>query len=238
MKVLSVDVDDFLVHLFYFFDKTTKHKEELSEFQKFTDTQQSKILKHVKTRCLEKVVKHVLQQWCALHSYFDHISERDSSARVMRLNQHLSSHLTKLVFPFLEFALESMCKFNAAFQSSLPKSPALVNRLLKILLRRFLKADVVQNFDVDLRDDLDFSDRTIQLPDDQLGIGQSTWGYFSDQDKFIDSRVKTIFFTGVRDFYCAVATTIIKKFPFKDSLVYDVAFLLLVNRATVDIAAV
>lgn len=51
VKVLLVDVDDFLVDLFYFFDKSAKRKEELCEFQEFTDTQQSKILKHVKT-CL------------------------------------------------------------------------------------------------------------------------------------------------------------------------------------------
>ena len=86
MKVLPVDVDDFLVDLFYFFDKSAKRKEELSEFQEFTDTQQSKILKHVKTRwlSLEKVIKRVLHQWCALHSYFDHVAERDGSARVVR----------------------------------------------------------------------------------------------------------------------------------------------------------
>ena len=119
MKVLPVDVNDFLVDPFDYFDESAKRKEELSEFQEFTDTQPSKILKHVKTRwlSLERVVKRVLQQWRALYSYFDHVSERDGSARVMRLNQHFNSHLTQLIFLFLEFlSLESMCKFNAAFQ--------------------------------------------------------------------------------------------------------------------------
>ena len=31
VKALPVDVDDFLFDLFYFFDKSTKHKEELNE---------------------------------------------------------------------------------------------------------------------------------------------------------------------------------------------------------------
>ena len=120
-----------------------------------------------------------------------------------------------------------MCKFNAAFQSSLPMLPTLkieVNRLLKILLGRFLKADVIQNVNVDASD-LNFNDQTIQLQDEQLGIGHSTWGYISDQEDFIDSRVKKLFFTGVRDFYCAVATTIVKKFPFKESVLDDVTYL-------------
>ena len=58
------------------------------------------------------------------------------------------------------------------------------------------------------------------------------------QEDFIDSRVKKLFFTGVRAFYCAVATTIVKKFPFKDSVLHDVAYLFSDNRATVDVAAV
>lgn len=109
---------------------------------------------------------------------------------MIRINQHLNSHLTKLIFLFLEFALGSICKFNAAFQSSPPMLPTLkteVNRLLKILLERFLKADVIQNVDVDVSDP-NFSNQNIQLQDEQLGIGRSTWGYISDQDDFIDSN--------------------------------------------------
>ena len=240
VKVLPVDVDDFLVDLFYFFDKSAKRREELSEFQEFTNTPQSKILKHVKTRwlSLEKVVKRVLQQWDALYGYFDRLSESDSSARVVRLNQHLNSHLTKLVFIFLDFSLEAMCKFNATFQSSMAMLPALkseVYRLLKVLLGRFIIADVIQNIDVG---SLNLCDQSIQLPDDQLGIGHSAWGYISSEDDCIDSRVKRLFFSGVRDFYCAVATTILKKFPFNDSVLDDVTFLFPDNRCSVDIAVV
>ena len=125
VKVLPIDVDDFFVDLFYYFDKSAKRKEEFHEFQEFT----------------------------ALHAYFDHVSESDQSSRVMRLNQHLKSPLTKLVLLFLEFALDSMCKFNAVFQLSLPMLPALkreVKRLLNILLGRFLKAEAIQEAEADL----------------------------------------------------------------------------------------
>ena len=78
VKALPVDVDDFFVDLFYYFDKSAKRKEELREFQDFTDTKKLKIIKHCKTRwlSLERVVKRVLQQWSA---YFDRVSESDSS---------------------------------------------------------------------------------------------------------------------------------------------------------------
>ena len=157
---------------------------------------------------------------------------------MVHLNQHLNSHLTKLVFLFLDFSLEAMCKFNATFQSSMAMLPALkseVYRLLKVLLGRFIIADVIQNIDVG---SLNLCDQSIQLPDDQLGIGHSAWGYISSEDDCIDFRVKRLFFSGVRDFYCAVATTILKKFPFNDSVLDDVTFLFPDNRCSVDIAVV
>ena len=71
IKSLPIDVDDFFVNLFYYFDKSFKRKEQLHEFQEFTGTKQLKILKHCKTRwlSLERSVKRVLQQWQALHAY-------------------------------------------------------------------------------------------------------------------------------------------------------------------------
>ena len=50
VKVLPIDLDDFFVDLYYFFNKSAKRKEEFREFQEFTNTKQLKVLKHVKTR--------------------------------------------------------------------------------------------------------------------------------------------------------------------------------------------
>ena len=48
-----------------------------------------------------------------------------TTARVARLDQHFKSPMTKLVMLFLEYTLESLCKFSAAFQSNLPMLPSL-----------------------------------------------------------------------------------------------------------------
>lgn len=181
----------------------------------------------------------MLQQWCTLHGYFDQISESDQSSRVTRLNKHLKSPLTKLALHFLEFALESMCKFNAVFQSSLLMLPAFkteVKHLLKILLGRFLRADVIQKTN-DITT-LDLEDTTLQLPDEQLGIGHKTWAYIYKEEDYLDERIKTVFFNGVKSFYVAVAATFMKKFPFKDNLVNDVSFVMSENQSKVDVAAI
>ena len=44
-------------------------------------------------------------------------------------------------------------------------------------------------------------DTTVQLPDDQLGIGHKIWAYLSEEEDYLDSNVNSIFFGGVRDFY-------------------------------------
>ena len=214
VKALPVDVDDFFVDLFYFFNKSAKRKEEFREFQEFTGTKELKIIKHCKTRwlSLEKAVQRVLHQWSALHAYFDKEAEDDSTARVARLDQHFKSPMTKLVMLFLEYALESLCKFNAAFQSSLPMLPSLkpeVKRMLRIFLGRFIKADAIEAAEDDLSM-VKVDDAAVQLPDSQLGIGHKTWAYLSEEDDYLDCNVKRIFFGGVRDFYRCVTSTIMR----------------------------
>ena len=63
IKYLPVEVDDFFVDLFYYFEKSFKRKEQLREFQEFSGTQQLKVLKHCTTRwlSLERSVKRVIQ---------------------------------------------------------------------------------------------------------------------------------------------------------------------------------
>ena len=242
VKALPVDIDDFFVDLFYFFNKSAKRKDEFREFQEFTGTKELKIIKHCKTRwlSLEKAVQRVLQQWTALHAYFDREAEVDTSARVMRLDQHFKSAMTKLVMLFLNYALESLCKFNSAFQSSLPMLPSLkaeVKRMLRIFLGRFINADAIKVSEDDLSK-LNINDEELQLPDTQLGIGHKTWSYLSDEEDFLDSNVKRIFFNGVRDFYRGVTSTITKKFEFKDTVMEDVAFLLPENQQSLTVAPV
>ena len=242
VKALPIDVDDFFVDLFYFFNKSAKRKEEFRDFQEFTETKELKILKHCKTRwlSLEKCVQRVIQQWSALYAYFDKQAETDHSARVSRLDQHFKSHLSKLVMLFLEFALESLCKFNAVFQSTLVMLPSLkseVKRMLRILLGRYMKSDVIKAAGEDINN-INVEDEGNEVTDNELGIGHKAWEFMSEEEDYMDPNVQLLFFNRVRGFYRAVSSTIIKKFSFDDNLVDDVAFLLPENRDKVTTALV
>ena len=168
-------------------------------------------------------MKRALDQWSALHAYFDREAENDKAARVSRLNQHLKSPLTKLVMLFLEFALDSLMKFNAVFQSSLPMLPHLkseVKRLLRIQLGRFIKCDIIIAAGKELSQ-IDLNDANSLLPDEELGVGHKTLLYLSEEEDYFDSSVKEIFYNGVKEFYIAIVSTI---FKFDDEFMDDVAF--------------
>ena len=126
------------------------------------------------------------------------------------------------------------CKFNATFQSDLSMLPSLkaeVLRLLRILLGKFLISEAIAMTQENLIA-VNLSDSSLQLPDNQLGIGHEAWRYLSEEEDYFDPDTLTIFFSGVREFYKAVTSTILNKFTFNDHFFDDIAFLLLDNRCS------
>ncbi|KAM9342341.1 uncharacterized protein KZ484_015018 [Pholidichthys leucotaenia] len=71
-KQLPVKLDDLLVDVFYYLEKSSKRKQALKAFQEEEGVPQSKILKHVSTRwlSLEHCLDRLLQQWTALTKFF------------------------------------------------------------------------------------------------------------------------------------------------------------------------
>lgn len=69
--VSNFNVEEMVIDLFYWFDKSTKRKACLAEYCTFCDTSYREIVKHVNTRwlSLERAVGRVLQQFAALRSY-------------------------------------------------------------------------------------------------------------------------------------------------------------------------
>ena len=76
-SVTGFNVDDLVIVVFYWFDKSTKKKSNLFYYCDFCDTTYRDIVKHVNTRwlSLERGVEHV--QYAALKSYF--ASEHDTN---------------------------------------------------------------------------------------------------------------------------------------------------------------
>lgn len=93
---LPVKVDEMLVDIFYYLEKSEKRKEKVREFQKLHDTDVKKILKHVCTRWLSlgKCLGRLLEQWQPLTSFF---MEETKSAQTSERTGFLQTyHIPKL----------------------------------------------------------------------------------------------------------------------------------------------
>ena len=72
MKVLKFNVEEMVIDIYYWFDRSTKRKASLLEYCNFCDTSYRNIVKHVNTRWLsfEKAVCRILQQYAVLRRYY------------------------------------------------------------------------------------------------------------------------------------------------------------------------
>ena len=72
MKEVPLPVEDFLVDIYFHFEKSCKRKEIFKEFQDFSGIEFQKIIKHCSTRWLSLLncIQCIISQWPALKSYF------------------------------------------------------------------------------------------------------------------------------------------------------------------------
>jgi hypothetical protein len=85
-----------------------------------------------------------------------------------------------------------------------------VQRLLKLFIARFMKTETVRS--VNDFTTLNFNDSQAHLSDQDMSIGYKMWAFLDAEDDLLDATVKQEFFNGVRKFYVAVASTIVKSF--------------------------
>ena len=146
LKKLPVSVDDFLIDISYHFKYSAKRWSQYTEIrEEFSEMKPLKILKHCTTRrlSLERCIRRIIDQWPALHAYFDReVDIEPSNERVQRIAQQLRKPLVKLICHFVSFALKPLNKFNIAFQTHASRIGSLqsdVRSLLQGYLSNFIK---------------------------------------------------------------------------------------------------
>ena len=89
--VLGINIEDVLIDLFYWFDKSSKKKGKLSEYFEFCYQDYQKVLKHVSTHwlSLERCVERALKKFPSLKAYF--LSESFPDQRFKRLEVAFSN---------------------------------------------------------------------------------------------------------------------------------------------------
>ena len=144
------DVEDMLVDLYYWFDKSTKRKNELLDFCNFCNVEYRKVVKHVSTRwlSLEYAVDRALLQYPALKSYF--LSSDEVQARFQRLKEHFERHITEIYLMFYQAIIPAFTALNKFLQRETPCVHLVHEKLeafLRKILGKFIKVTALQGLD-------------------------------------------------------------------------------------------
>ena len=208
LKKLPVSLDNLL---FYHFKHSSKRWHEFHEIQvEFSDVKPLRVLKHSTTRwlSLERCLRRLLQQWPALHCYFDRIKESEpDNERAQRVAKHLKDPEVKLYCNFVVYAFKPMNVFSTAFQTHASRIGTLqadVRKLFHSFISNFIDPDVIKSSE-DITT-IEFTDNT----NDELGIGTSTrllW--CGELEDLVGTAIERRFFKNVRTFYetCASKMT-------------------------------
>ena len=131
-EIVGINVEDIVIDLFYWFDKSTKRKGDLVEYMEFCDTEYAKILKHTSTRwlSLEQCVEQTLKKYAGLRSYF--LSEEFSDARFKRLQKAFLNPLTEVCFLFHHASISLFTNLNMLLQSDEPLVHILHESVIKL----------------------------------------------------------------------------------------------------------
>lgn len=229
--VTGFDVEEVVVDIFYWFDKSTKRKNSLKEYCQFCDHSYRSVIKHVSTRwlSLELAIERCLKQFRGLASYFK--SENESQARFRRLQNCFEDPMLEVYLLFFQAVLPSLTNANKFLQSEEPLIHIMrsqLTKLLKKVMARFIKPCFIS--DAESKNSLSaFSciDESQHLAQNDIWIGFQTKELLSKllNDGDIGEHAHAKFLGGARSFLVRVATCLQKWCPIDDELLVNAEWL-------------
>ena len=219
-------------NLYWWFHHSAKRVTELHSFQEWLQVEGHKILKKVDTRwlSLEACVNRIIEQYAPLVSYFDSLESSkmpaERGAKMKAIREQLKKPITKAYLLFLSNILSFISKFNLLFQSSSPNIHCLLKEMQQLLLRlvnKFIVPHAVQSASNITHVDISIAS---QRQDDDLSIGTSLREYLREsEDELLGTTDLTNFYQHVRACLSKLVTSTIKRLPFDDVVINDIACL-------------
>lgn len=173
-ELSGINIENIMIDLFYWFDKSSKRKGKLSEYFEFCDQEYQKVLKHISVRwlSLERCVDRVLKKLPSLKSYFQ--SEHFADERFQRLDNAFSNPLFETVLQFHSASIQLFTHFNKLLQREEPTIHILqdaMKNLGKKLASRIVLPNILKDTAVV---DIDLNDDAIFKPTKQIFLGAMT----------------------------------------------------------------
>lgn len=229
-QCLPFSIDDVLVRVYYYLDKSSKRLGALDECQELFDVEHRNILKHCPTRWLSVTtcLDRLLENWVALKKFF-HNELKNQKASTQeesvpeKMDKFFRSPTNKLYCLFLQYAIKPFTSTNIKLQEEAPlihKLQRVIRGILKDLMLRFVAPWAFTSKTID---EVQFNIKVHQRKDSDLFIGEAAKEYISKKDEvhLKDSRIVE-FYSAVRNFYQAGTKYIKDKLPQHDQLLEKV----------------
>ena len=230
-EVSGFDIEEFVVDLFYWFDKSTKRKNLMHEYCQFCDHSYRAIVKHVSTRwlSLELAVERTLKQFQGLKSYFR--SEQESQSRFKRLQRNFENPLLEVYLLFFQSVLPALTNANKFLQREEPLIHVLdsqLKSLLKKVMGKFVKPLSIA--DAESRNELgsfSMNDESHHLAVTDMWIGFQTKQILLKllNGGDINEHTQGKFLAAAKSFLVKVATYLQKWCPINDELLVNAEWL-------------
>ena len=150
-------MEDFLIDIFYWFDKSSKRKGKLAEYFEFCNQEYQKILKHISIcwLSLERCIHQVLKKLLSIKLYFE--SEHFADAHFQTLHAAFSNPIFQSVLLFHSASIQLFTNFNkvARTRRANYSQDAMLN-LAKKLASRIVQPTVITGqavAEINLEDD-------------------------------------------------------------------------------------
>ncbi|KAK1164236.1 hypothetical protein AOXY_G16278 [Acipenser oxyrinchus oxyrinchus] len=162
VESLSAPLAELVSDIHSYFSSSAHKQHQLKTLGVLVDLELLKTIKCAPVRWLHlnKVIKHVSDLWPALLPYFINCESRASKVELIR--ERLQNQELRLVFLYLQFALQPLCQFHSKLQnrdSRLVTLHEYVNRIIQLYAGRLLKPEAASKFlaerDLSLLDDAD-----------------------------------------------------------------------------------
>ena len=211
-NALPYKLDQLLIDVYFFLDKSSKRVSRLRELQDIMGTESHEILKHANTRWLSlgPCINRLLEQWEPLSALFMEITEDKSSkstqSKAQSVFKKLLSSDVKAYALFLSNVIPTFEQANAKLQGNEPliqKVIPIMKDIIRKLCIRFIKPVALVDIDV-TEIELELSNF---LPNNEIDIGYKckTWVH-----KNLNKEEQEKFFMYIKD-YLSVAVKYLSK---------------------------
>ncbi|MEW8547687.1 MAG: hypothetical protein AB2693_29620 [Candidatus Thiodiazotropha sp.] len=232
-QVFGMRALDFAMNVFYWFHMYPARDEDLKKIQKDENMENLKFLRHVDSRWLSLVpaLHRIHEQLPAVKKYFlqyipNHEKRSTNLKKFKDIHEALKrdESIIKVEMEFLQSVKPLFDSFLTVFQAEGPMVHVLYASLvdmLKILMNRFVKQDLIRGKSGPELAKLDINKLSNQQSDEEINIGQQT----VVEMRNLTPLQRKECLIGMRNFFCKCTSYLQEKLPYSNKLLKSLSCL-------------